>query len=225
MMPKAEASLSGRLLRRFAHGIAAAVLLCLPLILSPFLNEARALTAREKADLARVDAYLNGFRTMKARFLQISPDGSLARGTLYLKRPGRLRFEYDPPVKLLIVADGLWVNFIDRELDEVTRLPLTATPLKILVAERIELARDTLVSAVRRGAGRLSVTLRDPEEPEQGSLTLEFSEKPLTLRQWSLIDAQGGKTVVAITDQRFNLALKPELFTYFEKERPDQGGR
>ncbi len=225
MMPKAEASLSGRLLRRLGCGIAAAVLLCLLLLFTPFLSDARALTAREKADLARVDAYLNGFRTMKARFLQISPDGSLARGTLYLKRPGRLRFEYDPPVKLLIVADGLWVNFIDRELDEVTRLPLTATPLKILVAERIELARDTLVSAVRRGAGRLSVTLRDPEEPEQGSLTLEFSEKPLTLRQWSLIDTQGGKTVVAITDQRFNLALKPELFTYFEKERPDQGGR
>ncbi len=224
-MPKVDPDLSGRFLKRSGHGLAAAALLCLLLLLAPFLKEAQALTAGEKADLARINAYLNGFSTMKARFLQISPDGGIAEGTFYLKRPGRLRFEYDPPVKMLIVADGLWVNFIDRELDEVTRLPLAATPLKILVAERIDLSRDTLVSAVTRGARRLSVTLQDPEEPEQGSLTLEFSEDPLTLRQWRLVDAQGGETVVAITDQRFNLALDPALFTYFEKERPDQGGR
>lgn len=224
-MSKAEPCWSGRFSEQSGNRAVVVALLSLLLLFVPFLKEAQALSTDEKTNVARINAYLNGFKTMKARFLQIAPDGGIARGTFYLQRPGRLRFEYDPPVKLLIVADGLWVNFIDRELDEVTRLPLTATPLKVLVAERIDLSHDTLVKDVEQGVRRLSVTLQDPEEPEQGSLTLEFSDDPLILRQWRLVDAQGGETVVAITDQHFNLALDPALFTYFEKERTDQGER
>jgi outer membrane lipoprotein-sorting protein len=114
----------------------------------------------DKADVARIAAYLNDVRSLKARFIQVGPNGELAQGDLYLRRPGRLRFEYDPPSPLLLVADGFWLILQDKELEQVSRWPVNDTPLGVLVADDIELdGRRTRVTEVGRRAGVLTVTL------------------------------------------------------------------
>jgi outer membrane lipoprotein-sorting protein len=173
-----------------------------------------ALTPADQADIARIEEYMNGIRSLSADFVQIGPNGELSRGKFYLRRPGRLRFEYDPPVPLLIVADGLWLVVYDKELEQVTRLPLYETPLGVLAAEKVSLSEDVEVTRVDRQAGILRVQLIDRDRPDEGWLSLAFSEPPLELRQWHVRDAQGGVTNVALSDMRTGVKLDPKLFVF-----------
>tara|TARA_R110002167_G_scaffold300039_1_gene504333 strand:+ start:1263 stop:1895 length:633 start_codon:yes stop_codon:yes gene_type:complete len=177
---------------------------------------AQALDSEQQAEIARVEAYLNGIQSLSARFVQIGPNGELARGQLYMRRPGRLRFEYEPPTPILIVADGLWLVMQDKELGQVNRFPLYETPLGVLVAKTVDLSDGVEVRRVERQAGILRVTVIDSDRPDEGSLTIAFSDPPLLLRQWQVLDARGGVTHVALTDIRVNLPLKPELFTFID---------
>lgn len=177
---------------------------------------AHALTSAEQADIDRVESYLNGIKSLSARFVQIGPGGELARGQLYMRRPGRLRFEYDPPTPILIVADGLWLVMHDKELGQVNRFPLYETPLGVLVAKEVDLSKGVDVRRVERKAGILRVTVTDTDHPDEGSLTIAFSDPPLLLRQWNVLDAQGGITNVSLNDVHINVPLKPELFTFVD---------
>ncbi len=204
-----------------ALGLALGLVLGLALVLTlaaPAASAAvqAALTARDKADIARVEAYLNGIETLKGRFLQIGPDGALAKGRVYMRRPGRLRFDYDPPSPLVIVADRVWLILRDRELDETSRLPLSSTPISVLVADRIRLGERTTVERIERQPGSLRLTLRDKENPEQGAITLVFSDDPLELRSWIVTDAQGLDTSVALSNVEKNVPLDPKLFVVLE---------
>ncbi len=177
---------------------------------------ARALTSSQQADVERIETYLNEIKSLSARFVQIGPSGELARGQLYMRRPGRLRFEYDPPTPILIVADGLWLVMHDKELGQVDRFPLYETPLGVLVAKEVDLSKGVNVRRVQRQAGILRVTVTDADRPDEGSLTIAFSDPPLLLRQWNVLDAQGGVTNVSLTDIRTNIPLKPDLFTFVD---------
>lgn len=173
----------------------------------------------DKAAVARIAAYLNDVRSLKARFIQVGPNGELAQGDLYLRRPGRLRFEYDPPSPLLLVADGFWLILQDKELEQVSRWPVNDTPLGVLVADDIELdGQRTRVTEVGRRAGVLTVTLIDRERPDEGSVTLVFSDSPLRLRQWRIVDAQGGVTNLSLQRIQLNPKLDPELFVFTDPE-------
>lgn len=174
------------------------------------------LSARDRADIERVNQYLNSIETLEADFIQAGSDGQLAEGKLYLRRPGRLRFQYAPPSPLLLVGDGLWLVLYDRELDQVSRWPLNDTPLAPLVKDNVDLNGGTRVTEVRRNPGTLGLTLVDPEKPEEGSVTVIFSEPPLTLRQWRIIDAQGSTVDVALRNLQLNVRLKPDLFVFDE---------
>jgi outer membrane lipoprotein-sorting protein len=166
--------------------------------------------------LSEIESYLEGMRTASARFVQIGPSGELSRGNFYLRRPGRLRFEYDPPTPLLIVADGIWLVLYDRELEQVSRFPLYETPLGVLVADKVDLQQDTEVMRVDRQTGLVRVQLRDRDRPEDGWLSIAFSEPPLTLRQWHVRDSQGGITNVALMDIKTDVDLDPELFVFVD---------
>ena len=196
--------------RRAVLGVAGAFAL-LPLLRPA---QAQALTAEQTADVHRVESYLNEISSLSARFVQIGPGGELARGQLYMRRPGRLRFEYEPPTPILIVADGLWLIMHDKELGQVNRFPLYETPPGVLVAKTVDLSDGVDVRQVERQAGILRVTVVDSDRPEEGSLTIAFTDPPLQLRQWHVLDAQGGVTNIALTDVRLNVPLKPELFTF-----------
>lgn len=169
----------------------------------------------ERADLARVEAYLNGVKTVRARFMQISSTGELAEGDFYLLRPGKMRIQYSPPVPILIVADGTWLIYYDRELEQVSYIPLDSTPAGILVADKISLLSDDVtVTGFEHQAGMVRVTLVRTDSPEEGSLTLVFSDQPLALRKWAVVDAQGVVTNVSLIDAHFDVPLDPNLFRF-----------
>jgi outer membrane lipoprotein-sorting protein len=189
------------------------------LLAAPFLPALAARPARaappgpaDAADLARIETYLNGIRTLKARFLQIAPDGNTSQGTAWLQRPGRMRFQYDPPSPLLLVAGHGLVVFRDTQLDQVTNIPLSSTPLGLLLREHITLSGDVRVSDVTRLPGQIQITLARADSPGDGSLTLIFSDNPLTLRQWTVTDAQGKETRVTLFNVELGGTFDQQLF-------------
>ncbi len=173
------------------------------------------LSKAERGELARIETYLNGVKTVRARFMQMSSTGELAEGDFYLLRPGKMRIEYRPPVPVLIVADGTWMIYYDRELEQVSYIPLSSTPAGILVADEVSLHSDEVtVTDFARDSGTVRVTLVRTESPEEGSITLVFSDKPMALRKWTIVDAQGIVTNVSLIDASFGVPLNPELFRF-----------
>ncbi|MFP6773066.1 MAG: outer membrane lipoprotein carrier protein LolA [Alphaproteobacteria bacterium] len=164
----------------------------------------------------RVEDYLNSIKTLSARFLQVDAAGNVANGKLYLRRPGRLRFEYDPPSPLLIVADGFWLILHDREIDQVNRFPLYKTPLGVLVDDPVNLREKVEVVEVEQGLGVLRVRIIDRDMPDEGWISITFTEPPMLLRQWKIRDAQGGTTALSLTDIRINQSLDPKLFFFVD---------
>jgi outer membrane lipoprotein-sorting protein len=193
-------------------------LLTVLLLLLAVPAAAAPLSERDRADVARVEAYLNATRTMNGRFLQIGPDGAASEGRFWLSRPGRLRFEYDPPVPVLIVADGIFLIFHDKELGQTDRLPLGSSPIGILVRDEVTLSGGLTVDAVERQAGLLRVTVYDTLRPREGRITLTLSDTgaTLALRQWHVIDAQGQATRVSLSDVAVNQPLSRQLFVFID---------
>jgi outer membrane lipoprotein-sorting protein len=172
------------------------------------------LTAADRADLARIETYLNGLHTLKARFLQVAPDGSTAGGVAWMERPGRMRFQYDPPSPLLMVAGhGLFI-FHDSQIDQTTNLPLAATPLGLLLRDNLHLSGDVTVTAITRLPGQIQVTMVRTGSPDDGSLTLVFADAPLELRQWSVVDAQHQETRVTLFDVQLGGTFDENLFAF-----------
>lgn len=199
--------------------IAAAASMSLPTAYAAAPTAAK-LTEQDREDLKRVADYFNGVRTLKGRFLQIGPEGNAAEGQIFLSRPGRFRFEFDPPVPMLIVSDGAYIIMEDRELKSVERIPLGATPLDLLLREKVDFGEGVGIAKVERGAAILRITLFEPSRPKEGSLTLVFGDKPLEFAGWTVTDAQGKTTSISLSQLDFNPQLQPRLFTY--GDRPAQ---
>lgn len=180
------------------------------------------LSASDRADLTRVDNYLSGLTNLQGNFLQVGPDGSLAQGKFYLRRPGRMRFQYDPPEKLLVVADGTWVAVKDG-FSAAQRYPLGSTPLGILLDDHVDLAKEVKVLAVERQPGALRITLADKNDNAPGNITLVFDEPDLQLRQWIVTDAQGLQTTVALRNIQSGIHADNALFVLKTDQRPSVG--
>ncbi len=173
------------------------------------------LNAQQRADLDRVNTYLNQLDRLRAGFMQIAPDGAVSRGNFFLNRPGRMRFEYSPPEDLLIVADGTSVGVREGADAMIDRYPIGATPLSPLLADKVTLGSEREVVAVKRETGLLRVKLRDPKTPEKGEITLTFLDRggeDIELRQWVVVDAQGLTTQIGLNDIRATGPLDPRLF-------------
>ena len=165
-----------------------------------------------KADLARVSNYLNGISTMQGAFVQVGPDGDLSEGQFYMRRPGRVRFEYQPPNPTLIVADGVWVGVYDTVENTLDRFPLSETPLDLLLRNRVNLRKEGAVKSIERTSGQLRVKAIDPSAPDQGSITMIFNDNPLELKQWIVVDGQGLATTVALSSTRRNVKIPGAKF-------------
>lgn len=163
-------------------------------------------------DLTRISNYLNGITTLEGDFVQVGPNGDLSEGRFYMRRPGRLRFEYRPPNPALVIADGTWVGVYDQKLETLDRIPLGQTPLALLLEENVNLRAAGVVTGIERSAGQIRVRAVDPEAPDQGSITMVFVDNPLALTQWVVVDNQGLTTTVALSDTRSNVKLDPKLF-------------
>lgn len=175
---------------------------------------ALALTDADRTDIARVEAYLEGIRSLRAGFVQVASNGSFSEGEFRLRRPGKLRLDYKPPPHIQVYADGIWLIYVDTRLQEVTHIPISSTPIGFLVRDKVRLSGDVSVTAVTRGPDTLTVHMVQTKEPDSGSLALTFSEKPLELRQWRVVDAQGIETRVTLIGAEANVAIADEVFAF-----------
>lgn len=190
------------------------------LLLSPALAQGAAgaapvpaqLTPQDTLALQRVALYLNNIRTMSARFQQAASNGP-STGRMWVQRPGRMRFEYDPPNPITLLADTFYIYYWDKQLNQVSKVGLKSTPAWFLLREPISFG-DVIVTAVEHGPNMLRVSVVESAQPDAGSLTMVFTENPLALRQWTVVDQQGKTTTVALSDVQFGMALDPKLFQY-----------
>ena len=180
------------------------------------------LSPDDVATVGRILRYLNDMSSLRARFVQISSNGAAAEGEVLIKRPGKMRFDYDPPHPVLLIANGLTLLFYDRKLKQATFLPLWETPLWFLIREEVKLSDTVRVTRVESELGSVRLTLEDREAREAGRVTLVFSDKPLILKKWEVVDAQGIATQVSLINPVFGVDIDPEAFEYqdLEIERP-----
>jgi len=181
-------------------------------------HQAVTLSPDQSAAVRRAVRYLNQVSTLHARFIQISSNGAYAEGEMMVQRPGKMHFDYDPPHPVLIIANGLSLLFYDREVKQASFLPLWETPLWFLIREKVTLSEDVVVSAVEQSPGALRITLTDRELSEAGSITLVFSDRPLDLKKWEIIDAQGVRTQVSLINPRYGIEIDPLAFDYSDLE-------
>jgi len=187
-----------------------AIALCAPAAVRAAAPEP--LTAEQKARVDDANAYLSGLQSVRGKFTQSDPQGGLSSGTFWLKRPGRARFQYDPPADMLVVSDGYNVMVNDRRLKTFDQYPLGSTPLGLLLGKQVRLDRGVVISAVVVAADGFSITARDGRKAADGALTLKFSASPLALTGWTVVDGQGGRTQVALGPLEPVADLDPKLF-------------
>jgi len=169
--------------------------------------------AAEKLPLSEISDYLNTLTTAQAGFTQFNDDGSQSTGMLYVHRPGRMRFEYDPPEGTVVIASGGSITIHDLKSNQTPEAyPLRRTPLSILLARTVDLDRAKMVVAHGFDGTMTSVTAQDPQNPEYGSIDLMFSENPLELRGWVIRGEDGGQTSVTLERLQTGGQLSNRLF-------------
>lgn len=187
----------------------------------PILWAAMALpAAAEKLSLGEISRYLNSLVTARGQFTQINEDGTISTGRILIRRPGRVRFEYDPPETALVVADGATVGIIDPRSNEGPQgYPLNRTPLSIILARNVDLSRARMVTGHSSDGTTTTVRAQDPDNPDYGSIDLVFTADPVELRQWVINDSGGGRTTVVLGDLRTGVQLAEENFVIPGKDR------
>ncbi len=189
-------------------------LFCLTLLTLP-----SAAYANKTTDIQAAQDYLQNLHTAKARFVQTTNDGTQLVGNFYLDRPGKLRFEYDPPIKDFIVADGFLIYFYDGQLKEQTHAPIGSTLADFFLQKNIDLHDEDLkITEVKRGGGLLQITLVQADDPDAGSLTLGFKENPMELKKWRVVDGQGMITEIELFYLKTGIKHPGGLFAYVDPE-------
>ena len=176
------------------------------------------LTPRDEVDLQRIQDYLNGITTMRAKFQQYSARGGIAFGNIYLKRPGFIRIEYEPPSPMLIVSDSVSLHYYDPELDQINRVPVSASPLWFLLQDNIQLGGDVTVTAFQRSPAAFEISIRQTDDAEEGKVVLELGDRPLELRQWTVVDQKDQEVRVGLFDAQFGAELDQQLFRVPKKK-------
>ena len=155
--------------------------------------------AAEKISLNEISSYFNAMTTAEAQFLQITDTGETSTGRLFIRRPGRIRFEYDPPEATLVVVGGGQVAVFDpKSRDEPLRFPLRHSPLNLILEREVDLAQRDMVVAHFEVESQTAVTLQDPENPDYGFIQLIFNDNPVQLHQWVVQDNSGGQTHIIL---------------------------
>lgn len=168
--------------------------------------------ADRAALLKEASQALANVKTARGRFEQTSPDGALSTGQFAMQRPGKVRFDYDDPVPLLMVSDGTTVALQDSDLETTDRVPLKSTPLSLLLSDRLDFESQANVIDVRRVDGRNNITVQDKSGDMEGTLTLVLASADNSLVGWRTTDANGGNTSVMLSNVETGARLNPRLF-------------
>lgn len=180
---------------------------------APKVGATEGLRADDEVLIDKINTYFNRFLYLQGRFSQIAPDGVVSEGMFYMRRPGRVRFDYSPPSRLLVVSDGFWLGIIDKKLKTADRYPITSTPYWALLKDNVDLRRDARILTVESEPGIALVTIEDPTGEAPGEITLIFEdEADIALRQWLITDAQGLTTSVAVSELIENQRVRNDMF-------------
>ena len=174
------------MIKRFLLSLAALMMLALP-------------AQAEKLSLNEISRYLNSIQSATGSFTQINGDGTISTGTISIKRPGKVRFDYNPPERALVLASSGAVYILDRKLGaQPETYPLNQTPLSIILARNVNLGQAGMVTRHSYDGTATIDTAQDPERPQYGSIQLKFTGNPVELRQWIITDGDGGQTTVVL---------------------------
>ncbi|MDV7341168.1 outer membrane lipoprotein carrier protein LolA [Terasakiella sp. A23] len=174
------------------------------------------LTAEQMELAEKLRTYLNGMQTLKGSFAQISSNGDYADGKVVLSRPGKMRLTYNPPLKSEIVVRKGTIIYHDKEFKQVTYYPLSATPLEVLLQDKLSFEDDVRIVDLAEAPGVIELMLVDRDDPGMGSVTLVFSTAPIELRKWTVVDAQGIMTQVSLLNARSGVEVDPKTFDFID---------
>lgn len=200
-----------------------------PMVLTAAVTIAAPAAAQATGDLGAVQRHLQSVGTMTADFTQTDRNGRVLTGTLTLKKPGRIRFQYEKGVPLLIVAEGGALTFIDYSVKQVQRWPIKNSPLGVLLDPDRDIGRYAKV--LPTGDPRIiSVDANDPKHPEYGRINLIFARQPsapggLMLQGWVALDSQNNRTTIRLTNQKFGVAVPDNSFRWTDPRRSARPGR
>lgn len=177
----------------------------------------------ERIPLSAISSYFNAMFTAKSPFTQINDDGTISTGRILIRRPGRIRFEYNPPDNSLVMAgQGLVAVFDSKSNQPPERFPLARTPLFLILEKTVDLGRTNMVVGHLDDGTATSVVVQDPEHPDYGSIQLVFTDNPVELRQWIVTDGAGSRTTVILGDLQLGGSMGASLFD-IDSEMEDRG--
>jgi outer membrane lipoprotein-sorting protein len=166
----------------------------------------------QRTAIQQITGYFNSMRTLQGEFLQVGPKGHISTGVFHISKPGRMRFQYAPPNPFVVVADGTWVTIKNNAKDTADQYPLSATPLRLVLAEEVDLLSEAKILSVEQVDGMTTVTLEDKDQLVPGHLVLIFDEQREELQQWIIVDGQGRRTTISLTEMVAGIDPDPGLF-------------
>lgn len=172
--------------------------------------------------IERAETYMQGLQSAQARFVQTAHDGTQSVGTFYLQRPGKLRFEYDPPIENFIVADGAFIYFYDADLEQQSNAPIQATLANFFLRKDFSLTEDLLVQNARFVGDSLQIKVVKAKDTEAGSITFVFGQNPFVLKKWRVVDPQNLITEVELFHLKNNVKHDKKLFVYIDPKFNDK---
>ena len=170
------------------------------------------LTQDDLDNISKIENFLNSITTLKSNFLQTASTGERSGGVLFLDRPGKMRVQYDEPSPILLVSDGSYVIYVEKNLEQISHFPIAQTPLRALIEKDVNLQAWYKIKDIKRGPGTLRLTLIMKDDLSLGSVQLLFSERPMQLRQWTIRDQQGIEVRVSLMDMQRGARFDPNLF-------------
>ena len=166
----------------------------------------------QMAALQSLGSYFNTIRDIKGEFTQVGPRGNVSTGVFYISKPGRMRFEYAPPNPFVVIADGTWVTIKNNAKNKADQYPLSATPLRLVLADQVDLLKEADIKSVDVVNGLTTVVLEDKDRLVPGQLELVFDNKHNTLEQWVIVDGQGRRTTISLNNIEASNHPDPKLF-------------
>ena len=194
------------------------------LLTAPAMAQEKELTAEEQKIVGKIEAYFNSIKTIRSKFYQVSDNGGSAQGTFYVSKPDRMRLTYEPPYPVEVVADGYYLIFHDKKLEQVTYLDLNENPAAMILKNDFSFKKEGLtITNVTTEPGIITVSVIKKSAPSTGKITLVFQDAPMILRQWRVTDARQITTLVTLNNLETNIAVDKQLFKFKDprkKQRP-----
>lgn len=194
--------------------------LCSPAFAADTTFLSQADIAKNQKTIDRLQQYLSGLTTIVSDFTQVAPDGTLASGKFFMERPGKMRWQYNPPTPILMVSNGSTLVYYDIELEQVNNIRLDSTLIGFLAQPEIRFDERVGIRELSNKAGVIRITLAQRDKPNEGQLMLEFSDKPLLIRNMIITDATNQTTSVSLNNARYGVKLDDELFIFRDPRKP-----